>query len=115
MIWELKDPQNSPWWTMALEWLLENKPADAKAMFLSKTLLAYLDRKTAVASDREDRLLKQGVAQDVAEEMVTAIIAPSDGPALMNPEPPERLPESLERKIQAWAENLPHRKVIITL
>lgn len=98
------DPTQGEWWTVRLEWLLMYEPQGTKELFLTNRKRLYQSLKLAVqrAFLQEMKLQhNKSLAPDQIREIVTSAIAPTDG----EQKPP--LPESLEEKIRAWAEDPP--------
>lgn len=103
------NPHQELWryWQERLDWMLENYPERVKQLYQSGKLKAYLDRKAAVAYKMICNLLDKGKSWEEADEVASQyILSPPDGPAFRD-NPPEPLPEKLEKEIQKWADNLP--------
>ncbi len=96
--------EQDEYWTMDLEWLLENKPDLVRRLFETDKaeLRMFISRKVEQAHKLGSRLEKRGLEPDQVAEIVLAdVIAPPP------PEdPPDALPDRLRERILRWGENI---------
>jgi len=108
--------QDDPFWQMRLDWELENYPQRTLDLFNRGKLMEYLDKKVALANVRVNLMVRRGINQDVANEVIqNDLITPPNGPA-MKDNPPEPLPKKDQMRIWEWVEGLsPEREVRILI
>ena len=100
------DPQNSPWWTMRLIWLLDNDPELVMELWETPNhegLLEHLDRMVCVMTQIHREM--DDTPEDAKEEMIETALCPSDMIDL-----DAEMPEELREEILDWAdepENFP--------
>jgi len=83
-----------------LEWMFENQPELVVSLFKEDKLEDHLQRKLDQAILVEERQKESGLSQQEALQVaVETILAPADGPALMNDPPPEPVPLKLQERI----------------
>ena len=96
---EVKKWAEDNWWDDHLEWLLENNPQLVRSLFEKdpERLAEHLSRvvKRAFTAFTTSNLPDREAANEAFEEVISP-----PGPE----NPPEPLPEELEEKIRAWAE-----------
>lgn len=76
-----------------LEWMFENQPEFVRQLHREGKLRDHLEKKNQQALRLVDKLKQErGLSEDEAFEIATsAVLAPSDGPA-MSDDPPEPVP-----------------------
>lgn len=95
------------WWNPRLEYLLQYEPNRIGKLFRTNRKALYAELKLAVqkAFLYEEKVSEnKNLAPDQIEEIVLNMVAPTEG------EPKEPLPESLEFRIRAWAQDPPEAK-----
>ena len=105
---QIEDPNLERDWESHLLWLMDNQPAWTKQTFQvqRKTLEAELLRVTKVAALKRAIMTMEGkLYPDQIEEVINHLLAPPDGPAIMN-ENLEPMPEKIRSLILAWSQNL---------
>lgn len=98
-----REYEKSEYWSLHLEWLLENKPDLVKRLFERDRgkLRMFLSEKAKRALDLGYELQEKSLPRNEIEEIVMSeVVAP---PPPENP--PEPLPDRLRSEILRWAEN----------
>lgn len=95
------NPEESPWWRMRLEFLMDNEPQRLFKMFKEsrEALLAHLDEMTARAVHLN--LKMEETPQDIRQEIITELLCPSEEVNL----DVEPLTEEQREQIWEWVEN----------
>ncbi|MDB6021279.1 MAG: hypothetical protein JWQ04_1136 [Pedosphaera sp.] len=96
-----------------LDWMFENQPHLVRQLDRAGKLLSHLNQQRDQANQVKIRALEAGRPEDEAHEMMLAILAPPDGPALMHDPPPEPVPyqeaEQIADRLEAQEASLKKR------
>lgn len=92
-----------------LDWMFENQPNLVRELSRENKLRPLLDRKMQQALELVDNLkAKRGMSEDEAFDVAMAqILAPADGQALMQDEPPTPISKPERELIYRKLEELP--------
>lgn len=83
-----------------LEWMFENQPEYCLELSRNGHLRQHLENKNQQALAMVDRLKLRGIDEDEAFEVATAeVLAPADGPAMMDDPAPTPLPSRDRQRI----------------